>query len=1304
MGKTNFTFLKPIGWLFAMAALCCLSTPLMAQVEATGCFACNDQINVTLDSDCSVEITLDMVAEGDTWSSNCPEGLAEALEVIVFDDYYADNGGNPDNVVSKCGKFSYVIQLKEGYESGFIWEKCWGYVNAEDKTKPEVVCPDNVIGLYKKPVSDKPEATIDGQGYKYEPAGSPNAPSGYEFNYLVCTDVDRVLNEPKSWNDPKYPYYMGNVSDVLDCSATSLVSVRDKLTEKECDEEGIAALIERTFTYEDEKGNVGSCTQRIYFFRPKIYLPECKFELDLCEAEEAGIDADNTEETIDPVETESGPYYINGMCRKVYLTEHICDLTLTYEDQVLPGPEDCGLKILRKWTILDWCWENGEGIEVSVPSGCEGAVTPFGSNKTASYEQHIIIGDKTAPKVECPGGDLSFSTGPFNCTAVINPPAPVVKGECQDWTYEFEVIGDVKDPKTGWVEKDVVIAHSADGVVNGIAPGYYTIKYYVTDACGNTAYVECPATVKDGIEPVAVCDDDLNISIGGAYTTAAGLARVTAADIDEGSWDNCELASLDVRRNVEEDCLIIYGELVNGLVWPDEYEAADDAGPNGETYWLASKSVAATGVAKGDTLIVEEADGSFYSWWAAAIYFTCCDISADASDKVTIELRATDASGNSNICWMTTLIEDKLPPRCEVNDETILCTEVDFDPTSVEDVAGRFGSAEDVVSTIDNCGAEVSEEVFYEADDCGTGTIERVFTITDASGRSTTCTQTITITEVNDYKIVFPGDDEATCGGEPHKDISTESFACDILAVNRDTARFEASGDECFKLLITYRVINWCEYDGESPDPIVVPRDWDGDDVLTEDHHIRVAPGKDLLPDEPGMQVVTWTQEDGDLAFLTAAQYANLTPGYWEYTQLLKVYDDVAPVIEVANDDLEFCAYGDPAVDCGGQVTIVFTIDDECTPDDTEVRSVRLDVNNSGSPIDGEGTLYTVTALNGNTYQISGKLPVGEHTFVVSGADGCGNLSGLRIPFSVVDCKSPAPICIQTLSVDLMPVDADDDGRVDGGMNTVWAIDFLASEIDDCSAFDIPGNVKYYAFKDSELPDGIEALTPEDLTDEATSVVFTCEDGDTELVYVVALDAAGNWDYCAVMVGGAATGYLSGSLRRQPGRQRFDRGSGNGRGRSVGSRRGCTAERSGEHELHDRRRRQLRVHGPDRRVRLLADAEPGREPPQRGIDLRPGADLEAHPGREAAGQPLQVDRCGREQLQVDHDAGSDPAAQADPERGDEVLEQYELAFRTARLRFPERFEPLVGDVPRSGEHQQPACRSADPGLCGHQGG
>ena len=1159
--------------------------------ELTGCLVCNDQVNVTLNKNCRATITLDMVLEGD---EDCEryELLKDALEVIVYDDYYEDNAGEPNNVISECGLFNYIVKLRDDFEGCIVWEKCWGSILAEDKTPPVVYCPPNINGIRKY--------TDDDGNTQFTPY--PRNPAIYEaypedcdtfddwfedddgiqpqtivFNNLICDDIDEVVDVKASWNDPSYKYFTGVAKAIDACSGEirTPVKVEDILREFECaydDEAGygrLAAVLLRTFYFEDEKGNRERCTQRIAFLRPYIHLPVCKVHVSAC-----AFDGELTTDDLLDNDPYSVPFYVNGVCDTIYLTPdpsesgtyitkgHNCNYTISYTDQVFPGPDNCGNKIVRTWTILDWCWNpslNEYPQLVGRPMdddrdelyACYDFYDDWDddidilrrsigrsdwTDKKYSWEQFIIYADEEAPEVTFLADDLDWdsgpdddntiriSTGPFNCTAVVDLEDRIeVKDNCSVKRWRFRLEGFQKDMKTG---ADVPVEYGwtdwTGHTLAGVPVGTYDLIVEAEDDCGNVDDALCTLIVEDQAEPVAVCDDELNVSIGGPGTTADGLARVRAIDVDEGSWDNCSDVELHVRRNIEDECVDIYLDQVEGFASLAELTPvgrADmgnqdllDEYPNAMIfYFSAAPSVG------GELVLLLEEDAFFYSIWRDAVYFTCCDISVDATDKVTIELRATDAEGNANVCWMNTLIEDKLPPSCEVHNKTILCTELDFDPADATQVAGRFGAPEEVIEIRDNCGATITEEVLWTPDNCGTGLIERVFTLTDASGRSSVCTQEVEVQEVNDYEIVFPGDDGSVeCGIEPDRDISTQSFACDILAVNKDTTRYQALGEECFNLLITYRVINWCEYDGVSTEPIEVPRDWDGDDDLTEDHVIRVQPDGDLLPDVAGQQVVTWTQADGDLESLTANEYAKLTPGFWEYSQLLKIYDNTAPEIEV--ESLEFCAYGTPPDDCGGNVNIVFTVTDACTPNDTEVRSLQLDPFNSGNPQDLADALgYTLTKIDDNTYQITGKLPVGDHTFMVSAADGCGNLDRARIAFSVVDCKSPAPICIQTLSVDLMPVDADGDGTVDGGMNTVWASSFIAAPIDDCSPFDIPENVKYFVFNDKDLENGAESITLDSLNAEHASVAFTCDDEGTELIYVVALDAAGNFDYCTVM-------------------------------------------------------------------------------------------------------------------------------------------------------------------------------------------
>lgn len=1187
---------------------------------------CNDQINVTLDENCRIVIMPDMVGEGDV----CNNGN---FTVIVYDGEYPLTG--PDNKIEKTGIFNYVLMYGDD-------EYCWGKVNAEDKKPPVVETkPEKVNGIFKYKdhygnyrftpygLSDKPGSVFDEDcpetaNEEYDdPLAMPQlgidtcfediycfTPGTFEFNRLVCDDVDEIYQVEASWSDPDYPYFVGYpyVDDGCGVGGVELVSVEDWLEERPCEyrEDQVTAVIKRTFTFRDAMGNKTSSTQEICFRRPVIILPDCKIHVDLCAYEDAGgaddlLSPGNLADLAQDGE-ETVPYYFNGICEKILLDDHQCDLTISYEDQEFPAP--CGKKIVRTWSILDWCWEkqdvrgrySGSGTCYADLFYEDSREYSYAGKQEVEFEQQIIMGAYNDMVIECQ--DVTVTTGPFNCTAVVAPQPPTISS-CVTADFEFEVWGYVADPKTG-LEEYELIGHSIDGKLSGVPKGVYDLFYRIEDECGRlyTGITKgengewefdwdkaCTLTVRDEIEPVAICDDDLNVSLGGGNTVDGGIAVLHAADVDEGSWDNCGPVKLYVRRLVAPDCI-------------DQYES------------LTGQTVSVDG----------------YTPYAPEVYFTCCDLGA----KITVELLVVDDADmdgifdpevdNTNTCWLELEPEDKLPPRCVVEDATISCLQLDFDPRDSAQVADRFGAPQDILTIYDNCNNfTFTEAQTFTPDNCGTGSLARTITVRNGSGMTASCTQLITITEVNDYTIKFPGDlESSTCGLNPKSGLITaETNACDILAINQDTTRFEASGDECFKQLITYRVINWCEYDGESLEPTIIPRDVDEDDDLSEctlleatyETNIResypVCGGEDVyVPDDAFVVKVYDADEDGnkkseypvkimfradcfdqndellshvgplvlrvkeedlggyygkapcyvpycptgtgvptseseyegyveDLCRNLTYQDQCWTPGYFEYTQLVKVYDNEAPMVRVMNDTT-FCAYGDPTTSgvfpCGAPVNLSFIVDDACTPTKADARNVRLLVNGDPTSVMTTASgLFTVTKTDTETnmFTISApSLPVGRHAFVLSAVDGCGNVEGVRIEFEVQDCKTPAPICINLLSVDLMPTEDNDNV----GMNTVWATDFIASPLRDCTPHedadilaDGQNDVKYFVFSQRQLDsmgvDGITAdsITVDSLRDEFTSVVFTCEDMPNQVVYIFGLDGAGNFDYCTAM-------------------------------------------------------------------------------------------------------------------------------------------------------------------------------------------
>jgi hypothetical protein len=801
------------------------------------------------------------------------------------------------------------------------------------------------------------------------------------------------------------------------------------------------------------------------------------------------------------------------------LDQSYCNLSASYFDYPRAVNCESGYKFRREWTIFNWCAPANSRI----------------------WNQIIKVGDFSGPEITCNFPDNNWdgypdviSTGPYDCTATFQVPAPIISDNCSDWTWSAQIVTDLVVPvlnqygqQVGTTIQTVIVANfpgpfgpgSTLPVASNIPPGHHRVVYTATDDCGNISVEECEFWVKDLVEPVAVCDDDLHISIGGQ-----GYAQVLASDIDEGSWDNCGDIRIEVSRLVEED-------------------ADCNAIPPYDTPWDDKVEFNCCDVHDVVTIRLQvwddaDKDGLFGAWHGNP------DLNGDGQPDI-------DLDDNGNLCWLDVLVEDKLKPQCIApHNVTVDCDDLPYNFPNQVTIADTslLQDLFDNATGYDNCpGWSVKELApISNLHDCGYGTIIRRWSVTDLWGNvsSNTCQQIITVQEVHNYEIKFPKDAAAVCGDPNPDTIETYELGCDLLAVSVDDEFFSASGDECYKIFRTYSVINWCEYNGQAP-PVVVGRDEDCDNNPGDENIwvlVRQASGgspKRTYYDRdnneannnpfpftksPSCDGLTnpaghWINSDIDCqatkdpitGATQAAGVASCAPadnirdiysrGYWQYTQIIKVYDNIQPVIEVEPYE-PFCSYSsDIAAGCPAEVVIDFTVDENCTPDDVTIH-VFLDAFSDGV-LDGE---ITASALSGTypNYTITGTFPLGAHIFEVHAKDGCGNVEAIEIPFEVVDCKAPTPICINGLAIELMPVippaDVDGDGTIDTGAMAIWASDFIASDVDDCTP-----PVKYSIHITDEVLNGTDIPNQSQ-----TGLILTCSDPGTTVVRIYAWDSAYN--------------------------------------------------------------------------------------------------------------------------------------------------------------------------------------------------
>jgi hypothetical protein len=476
--------------------------------------ACIADLNITLDDYCEAVLSPEIVLTGE-WGCLTPDDFT----VTVIDS-------DPSNgdVIDGCGTFGYSIELT-GATGNFTI--CWGEVTSEDKTSPVVSCPGDVYG---------PVGTVE------------------EF---ICTDIDRILidgveeyitdgdgNVVPGTMSANLSFILGQTGRpyVWDNCDYVRVTVQDEVAESDCGYD----VITRTFTAYDRYNSTCEgapmtdyCTQRIYV--RKATFGDLNVPADIVE-----VSCADYSETPGPEVT--GFPTVSTVYGTYNLDDSYCNLGATYEDS--PAIDICAnsFKVIRTWSIIDWCVEPATVV---------------------NYTQIIKVGDFEGPSISCNLVDTdwdgigdsapTYSTGPFDCTAAFPIPTPIVSDNCNDFEWYVTVLGSVEqDVYNQWgqvIGTEVVkVPVASFGPLSSSTPGPFIsgipmtlvdaegngiphhFQYTAVDVCGNSTTQLCPFFVVDNIAPVAVCDDDLHISVGGE-----GYARVYAEDIDEGSNDNCEL-------------------------------------------------------------------------------------------------------------------------------------------------------------------------------------------------------------------------------------------------------------------------------------------------------------------------------------------------------------------------------------------------------------------------------------------------------------------------------------------------------------------------------------------------------------------------------------------------------------------------------------------------------------------------------------------------------------------------------------------------------------------------------------------
>jgi len=456
------------------------------------------------DSECITSITVEdtsapfAVCDGFTKVSVSSNGVAELFATSVDDESF-DNCGDVTMEVAKmtdecswgldfgpkvrfcCEEIgdSVMVAFMVTDESGNS-NTCMVTVLVEDKLPPVLVCPSNLT-ISCDFIFDLEDLTVFGEVLEgTSPAqdiiieGANVGQFGY-FNDNCGATVEEV-----STND-------------IDCGA---------------------GYITRTFTATDLYGETNVCSQTITLINDTPFLENdinwpSNFEMVGCDTIQADPD-------------------VTG---KPILSSAKCALVeSTYEDQIFYISGGACIKILREWTVIDWCQYNSStGV---------GLWTSFQEIKLKNTTAPVIL--SCDDQLECTYDD-DCESGMITITSFAND-------DCTDsldllylWELDLDDDGSIDETGEGIsFERELVL-------------GAHRVFWKVEDGCGNASTCDYRIDVRDCKNPTPYCNSSITTTI----MPESGSIDVWATDYDYGSTDNC---------TAQEDLLFSFSTNVNDNV------------------------------------------------------------------------------------------------------------------------------------------------------------------------------------------------------------------------------------------------------------------------------------------------------------------------------------------------------------------------------------------------------------------------------------------------------------------------------------------------------------------------------------------------------------------------------------------------------------------------------------------------------------------------------------------------------------------------------------------------------------------
>jgi len=461
-----------------------------------GQLTCNNLVQISMDADCQVEVTPDMILEAPT------QGIAYQVQVM--------NAANQNigNIIDRSfvGNQWLVKVINPCNENS-----CWSYILVEDKLAPTIDC--------------LPDVTVS------------------------CTDA----------SDYATGIHLPPFRDNCDQSAT-IVVLSNILYENSCNDPYIARREIRFQAKDKYNNVSAVCTRNIYYTRTTLAAITLPKNYDGTAGNNAALKCSGNWDMAPlngyPDPSETGWPLLGGSSPLGNLASqnNICRVNATFSDDSIRICNN-SFKVLRSWTLLDWC--SGQirpGIQIIKVVDDEGPVVTIPPDVTANVAAcQANINSQNSGGVTTVSVSSVVNADPYTCTGRWEAVKPIIIYDCsgkESVTYEVDFllpdasgnapVNGVYTKLNGGTSSSLV---NGKWVLTGLPVGCVWIRYTFRDGCGNISYGFTEIRIVDKTPPVAVCDEFTVVTL-----SSNGWARIYAGSFDDGSHDNCTSVTFEVRR------------------------------------------------------------------------------------------------------------------------------------------------------------------------------------------------------------------------------------------------------------------------------------------------------------------------------------------------------------------------------------------------------------------------------------------------------------------------------------------------------------------------------------------------------------------------------------------------------------------------------------------------------------------------------------------------------------------------------------------------------------------------------------